>query len=204
MASQALLDGFVAYGWNRDELLNDETDLIDKLKSYLTGKNGPRVDKQASNVQQQQKSLDLVSTAVGSTVGFSPQGMLGLDYIAYSSISASPIDQGSLLDPPPRSDSLPSGRQSKRRRTNPSESPITLDVIDNLFGRLAESRPPPCESDKPREDESNDFSTTLSLAMSEDRDIDIENAAIDTNFFNRKWKLITNQTEHFYVANTPY
>lgn len=62
-ASQALVDGFVAYGWSRDEVLNTDSALMDKLKSHLTNRIGEEFPKRcaASNYEKTQDSSNSAS-----------------------------------------------------------------------------------------------------------------------------------------------
>ncbi|CZS90862.1 uncharacterized protein RAG0_01749 [Rhynchosporium agropyri] len=68
IATQALLEGFVAYGWTKDEILSSTSQLFDELKQYVN------MDDFFHGEIMEETTPDLPDLTVTATHGTSPQG----------------------------------------------------------------------------------------------------------------------------------
>ncbi|KIM95545.1 hypothetical protein OIDMADRAFT_33645 [Oidiodendron maius Zn] len=175
IASQALVDGFVAYGWNRNELLNTESTLIDTLKSHLAEKAGAVLQTQPPGFLGFQQPQGLcVSASVASEASEASGIDLDLNYCDLvesddeecSSVSAPPVNYRSLKNTADASSpSITQGRE--RQRIGTPVYPSTLERTHKPFSASGESEPSTCNSVTTGDSESDESMQTPTAVIGE-------------------------------------
>lgn len=170
VASQVLVNGFVAYGWNRNELLNTDSALIDTLKSHLAKEAGEVLQTQSQGLpgsQQAQRLCVSTSTASRIDLDLGYYGLVESDDRDCSSVSPSPIN-GRYLENIIDSSSPSITDERERQKMSTLMHPSTLETINESFSSLWESDPLTCNSLTTGDSESDISAQNPTAVISED------------------------------------
>jgi hypothetical protein len=180
IASEALVDGFVAYGWSRSSVLSTESALITKLNSHLTKK--PAVEL----VQQTKGLLNFATTAGGDNLDPDPNVTVDLNSREFFPASASPSNYSCPASSETAFNFSPlSPRESMMWETDTNEHSTTWQSIEDLFPELLHPGPSTCNCASTSE--RGECSQTEVRDMSEG--LEIEYSIVDpgvTDYFNGK------------------